>query len=176
MVINNNIYISHPYIFTKEKTRLYTGVSFDLLTKDVLKLLDDKIKSFHNNLKFDAEFSEIVGIITGYDLIYNEREDCGGYCDFIRKKIAYNDGGGIKTILHEISHALQADLGLFESNYVLLSERVLIEQQAETMAYYLFNSIYNMDCKDFTNYFSFDDIKFLHNWYSGYHKYQNDIF
>lgn len=170
-------YVSHPYVLTKERSKLYTGVSFDLLTKNVLKILEDRINRFHKDLKNDAKFAEIVGILTDYNFIYSKRTDCGGYCDFMNKEICLTENSRkYETILHEISHALQAELELFESNYVLLSERILIEQQAETMAYYLFNSIYNKKSDNFTNYFSFDDIKFLHNWYNGCDKYQNDIF
>jgi hypothetical protein len=59
---------------------------------------------------------------------------------------------------------------MFDKPNRLLSERVYIEQQCVTMAFYLSSMIYSnkVTFKDFTTYFNKDDIKFLWQYYEGF--------
>lgn len=139
---------------------IYYRPSIDLINNHLKKELDKTANVFKNKL-MDASFSDVVGELTGFDLIKTDLK-CGGYCDIENKEIAHVSGG-INTILHEISHVIQHKHELLEHKKKL-SENLVIEQQAETMAKYLYMKIY--DKTDvFDAYFTKDSILFLSDWY-----------
>lgn len=145
----------------------YSGVDDSLISNEIKRLLNSKIELFHDKLKIDAPFIDIVGYLTDYKLI-TTTWNCGGYCSNSEKIIAYKSGG-LRTIYHEVSHAFQAELGLFDKLTNILSEDIFIEQQCETMAYYLYNSIHKpLPAKYFNAYFDIDSVKFLADWYGDY--------
>lgn len=175
-MINNKLYTNSSLIQIGNK-QIYTGVSFNLLSSDLIKKLNDKIFLFRNKLSINANYADIIGILVDYKLI-NTKINCGGYCSIDSKEIAYTSGG-LKLLFHEIGHAIQAELGINKTK-LILSELILEEQQAETISYYLYNSLLQnyLPPKKFNSYFCLDHINFLDNWYKNYNSklYTNDLF
>ncbi len=166
---------SEPMFLNKQK--FYDGVDDRLLNFTIKKYMNNKIQLFHDKKLKDAPYEDIIGYLCGYETVETDL-DCGGWCDWNTKKIAYVCGG-IETILHEVSHAFQADLDIrtLSNNENVLSDSLLMEQQCETMAYYLYNSIYKDDAKPkerFDAYFSIDDVNYLIEWYKE-ESIQNDL-
>ena len=111
-----------------------------------------------------------------YHLLTNIKQSHNKYNKkAIKKEIIYSSGG-LKNIFHEIGHTFQAEMEIFEKNEELLSKQVFVEKQCETMAYYLYNSIYKetpLNKKNFNTYFSIDDVRWLSDYYGD--EVQDDI-
>jgi hypothetical protein len=148
-------------------------ISLSLLNDDLNKIIRDNIRLFHNKLKKDAPYAEIIGYLTDYELVKTDLA-CGGWCSRYSKEIAYVNGG-LSTIFHEIGHAFQAKCGIIkEEKKILLSQEIAIEQQAETIAYVMYNKLIGHS-NNFTSYFKIEDIKFLDLWYKDSEIYENDL-
>ena len=110
----------------------------------------------------DADYHDIVGYLSGYNLV-NTQVNCSGFCDPARREIAIGRNNfGLRTIYHEIAHSIQHDLGLYQLNSFF--SILFMEQQAETMAYYLYNAVHEnnpLSHRFFDSYFKKDDIEFL---------------
>lgn len=139
--------------------------SSDILIPDfVKKYLDDKI-IIYNKIK-SADLNEKIGILTGYELI-KSFDSCGGFCDTYNKEIAIIEVSE-PVLLHEICHAFQSDMGIYNKSN-LISQEIKFEQQCESMARYMHQKINkNPGLNLFTSYFKKQDIDFLKNWYHGY--------
>jgi Zn-dependent peptidase ImmA (M78 family) len=153
--------------------KLYDGVSFKLITPELKLLMDAKVLLFERKLSLDAPLTEIVGVMTGYELI----ETTGyhsGYCDYEGQKIALhktNNRGLINTIFHEMGHALQAEVGIFDKMSKLLSAELHMEQQCESIAFYLQHKCLKrnaIEAKEFDSYFNDWDIEYLREYYKGW--------
>lgn len=156
--------VKSPHVFLNGN-KAYLGVNDNLINLKIKKILNEKARLFYNKLSFDSPYADIIGVLCDYELV-NTNVICGGYCNHIDKEISYVSGG-LPTIFHEISHAIQADLEIFDRMDNILSKRLIMEQQCETMAYYLYNSIYThkqLEAKVFDAYFCREHIKFLSNW------------
>jgi hypothetical protein len=147
--------------------KFYLGINDKIINSKIKKFINEKIKVFYNKkLHYNAPYIDIIGYLCDYNLIITDK-NCGGYCDINNKIIGYKNGG-LGTIFHEISHTFQKELGFFEKKQNIISEDIFIEQQCETMAYYLYNGIFKykqITCKNFNSYFEIEDIKFLIDWY-----------
>lgn len=146
--------------------KLYSSVSNELLIPKLVLLVDEKISIFKSNNLYDANYSEIIGILTGYNLI-DTNLNCGGFCNYIKKEIAIVDQC-LKTLFHEVGHTIQAEIEMFEKESGLLSEQVYIEQQCETIAFYMYNLIFTknqIQSSEFDSYFTREDVRWLADWY-----------
>lgn len=149
------------------------------LPKQLKVLVKDSINKFNKSKLQTASFEEQVGVISDYKFIYTN-DNCGGYCNYQDKIIALNtDSSGNqkrKVILHEIGHSLQAKAEIFEKiDRDLLSHRLNIEHQVETIAYVFYNSVYpdKRSHTFFNSYFKKEDVIWLVDWYGNY--VENDI-
>lgn len=149
-----------------------TGVSYKLLDRDTKLVINDTVNVFRKKLSNNASLEEIVGTLIDYKVTITGM-NCGGYCSYEAKTIAFSPKGYAKrdmqTLFHEVSHALQYKVGgaITDNRWPkLLSSNVLIEQQCETMAYYLHNSLFKyIKPERFDAYFSRKDVEFLREWY-----------
>lgn len=153
-------------------TLIYTGVNKKLFTKELEKIVNEKARIFKKKLSHAASIHDIVGELTGYEVISTEK-DCGGYCDIYNKEIAINEPF---AMFHEISHYIQAELCILEPSEKVMSKNILMEQQAETIAYYLYNATHPgkpLGADKFNAYTTREDFDFLRKWYDGY--YEDDL-
>jgi hypothetical protein len=136
----------------------------------VRRLTNETIKTFRKSNLLKANPADQVGLMIGYDVIKTDL-NCGGFCDYTNKRIAFSDTPDLKTMFHEVGHALQAKEGLFEqSNSWLMSHRLNVEWQAETIAYWMYSELVdkNIQVTDFSAYFRMRDVIFLKEWYGSY--------
>lgn len=134
----------------------------------LITYLDNKAELFIKKKLSSANHKEQIGLLTGYNTI-STNANCGGYCDLWKKEIAINDNSNcIHTILHECSHAFQADFGIWEKLNPLISDYFKAEQQCESMAAYIYEKIYKKPSIGLFNaYMDNDSLLFLQNWYKG---------
>jgi hypothetical protein len=162
----------------------------ELITPKLHKLIDEKIKLFEKKGLKNAGMAEIVGVLMDYNLT-TPKWQCGGYCDAINKEIAIIQEKkeiiitrkNIKLtraqyeksiVFHELGHAFQYELEMFEKERRILSERVHVEWQAESIAYKLYNRLYgHAPHQLFGTYFSRDDLIWLNEWYGN--RIENDL-
>lgn len=154
--------------------KLYDGVSYKLITPEIKRLVDVKVTLFEQKLTTDAPLADIVGVLTGYELAVTDKY-CGGYCDYLNQTIAYNTelarghADIKKSLFHEMGHAIQAELGIFDKLPWLLSANLKMEQQCESIAFYLYNKTHKSEplaATQFNSYFKADDVDFLRKWYT----------
>lgn len=140
-----------------------------LLNDGIIYYLDKKLIQFRKEKLFTASTPEIIVTLTGYETIRTE-ENCGGFADIWNKRIAIVDNTA-GVILHEMSHAFQADMGIFDKsedyNNLVISKFFKAEQQCETMARYMFKKLYGYNNTDYLPYFSQKSLDFLIDWYKG---------
>jgi len=144
--------------------KIYSSVTPELINNDIIKAIKDKVNIFKKKLKHDAPYEDIIGHLCDYEMIETD-EDVSGYCDLEGKKIAYKEGG-LPIIFHEIGHTIQYDLGYFEHEPIM-SSRITVEQQCETIAYYMYNAIYKhktLGPDAFTSYFTKHDLLWFRDW------------
>lgn len=157
---------------------IYGHVNDRYITAGIVKSIHNKVNiACNHKLNVNAPIAEIVGALSGYECIY-EAKGAGGYCDYENKVIAIDikQNRLLPNVCHEISHSIQAELGMFNDFGTLLSEQVKIEHQCETMAYYLYNGLFPeapIAWHQFTAYFNKDSILWLADWYKGY--VENDL-
>lgn len=159
-----------------------------LISADVNKLVDEKIKLARKNKVKDAPFADIVGEIMGIELITTDK-NCGGYysweknvialkgVDFnpsdmwyvhpiTKEKMEYTDYQKM-VLCHEMGHAIQAQLEKFEKHDKVMSWAVKLEWEAESIAYKIYNAVFGKTPHHwFSSYFKKDDIDYLTNWHS----------
>lgn len=142
--------------------------SLIVIPNKAIDYLNSKAELFIKSKLTTANHKEQIGALTGYNTITTDK-DCGGYCDLWNNEIAINENSNnIHTILHECSHAFQADLGIWEKLTPLISEYFKAEQQCESMAAYLYERIYNKSSIGiFNSYMDNDSLLFLQDWYKG---------
>jgi hypothetical protein len=168
----------------KEQLIWYPTADVGYITKDMWKYIH-KIQELMNYYKLiDNHPAYILNRLFNYSLRTTD-ENCGGYCAFDRRVIAVNPSFilpenllSLKHILaHEIGHAIQAELEVFETEERLLSNRYHIELQAESLGSVMFDIIFPNDKKDpkeFNIYFNKESLLFLRDWYSD-SSIQNDL-
>ncbi len=158
----------------------YTGINDKLITTELKKLINNKAIIFQNKLKYDAPFEEIVGYLSGCEL-YDIEEECMGAYSYAANSIYYNydyhndndidNKTALSIIFHELGHAIQAEVGIYEKVGLLLTDRFKLEQQCETIAYYLANACHKEGCyekKLFNDsYFTRKNLEVLSTWYEG---------
>jgi len=157
---------------------IYSHVNDRYITGEVLNCIHNKVHIGRQyKLNINTPIFDIIGILSGYECI-TEAKGAGGYCDFNNRVIAIDNkqSGGLHTVCHEISHSIQAELGIFNDDGSVLSWQVKMEHQCETMAYYLYNGLFPEAPKpwgQFTSYFNKESILWLADWYKGY--VENDL-
>ncbi|PCI27550.1 hypothetical protein COB55_05570 [Candidatus Wolfebacteria bacterium] len=159
-------------------------ISDDLISKESFKYLKSLRKVIKDKKLENKPCEEIVGVLFDYKIKYITGDSCGGYCDIENKTIALNiehyDIDDKQRFLHELGHTIQNEIGLFDiKENKLLSHKVKIEQETESMSYYLFDMIYTKDIDKkhnllFDSYFSIEDFVWLKNWYRHYNI-ENDL-
>ena len=172
------------------KFPVFDTVSYELIDHKIQKKVVDVINRFHSHNLYDTSFEEVIESLSEFKYVENDK-DAGGYCNHIRKVVAitrieyaYHIEGfkmtpkrhNWKTFTHELAHALQAELELFEKLQGLFSEELFIEWQAESMSYLLYNGFFPNDKLPyyvFNSYFNLGDVNFLNDWY--HESLQNDI-
>ena len=169
-------------------------VTGKLITPQLDRIITDRSRLFKMLKMKDAPFAEVIGYMSGFELVKNDL-DCGGYCDREERVIAINEvkewhplqirktSTGLpinrsmwlkSTLMHEIAHALQAEVEIFEKQARLLSWKVNMEWQAESIAYKLCNACFGpIHHKYFGAYFNTKDILFLKQWHGNY--IENDL-
>lgn len=145
------------------------GINDKLITKEIKMLINEKCNIFHKKIKYnDAPYEDIIGHLSSCKFINNvNNKDCGGYYS-VDNHMIYYESGGLRTLYHELGHSIQAELGIFDKSEKILSKSVLLEQQCETINYYLMNGIYLNSSTDsglFNHYFNEHDINFLSDWF-----------
>jgi len=155
---------------------IHREVSPLLLTPKINQFIDSYVSKFHNNNLVSADLPSLVGDLCGYELI-DTNLNCGGYCDGNNRLIALNGRNTpYATLFHEMGHAMQFELEMFEKSSGLISDELKIEWQAETIAYELhrrcFGDAYTDKWK-FNAYFTKRDWLFLIDWYGSWR--QNDM-
>lgn len=157
---------------------IYGHVNDRYITAHIIKGIHNKVSiARRHKLNINAPIAEIVGVLSGYECI-TETKGADGYCDLDNSIIAINtkQSGLLSVVCHEISHSIQAELGIFNDFGKLLSQQVKIEHQCETMAYYLYNGLFPeapIPWHKFMAYFNKDSILWLADWYKGY--VENDL-
>lgn len=156
---------------------IYHDTSPALLTPKVNKIIDSYVDVFHRKKLRSADHHSLVGELTGYKLVSTD-VNCGGWHDRFTKEIGLNHKtwNPIDCLLHEMSHAIQAEAELFEKRQGIISEDLMIEWQAETMAREMRMRMYPdvpIGQRAFKAYFNLKDWQFLIDWYGKWR--QNDI-
>lgn len=155
--------------FAKRKNGLYRHVNDRYLTDSLIKIIYDKIKiAKRAHICHSVPIDEIIGVLTDYNTI-NNASGAAGYCDWNNKVIAIADNSLI-TACHEIGHAIQYDIGLMDGYGSILSWHIKMERQCETIAYYLYNSIFGAKPASygmFNAYTTKDSVLWLADWYKG---------
>lgn len=156
---------------------IYHDTSPALLTPKVNKMIDSYVDVFHRKKLRSADLPSLVGELTGYVLISTD-VNCGGWQDRFTKEIALNPRtwDPIDCLLHEMSHAIQSEVEAFEKHQGMISEDLMIEWQANTMAKEMRMRMYPdmpINPRAFKSYFNLKDWQFLIDWYGVCR--QNDI-
>lgn len=151
--------------------KLYAAPSMKLVTISLLQLANEAIDRFIKLNLYDADISDIIGELSGYEFITTEKE-CGGFCNGWEKQIAIVNYD-MPTLLHELSHTFQFKDDVYSNEPVILSWYAHTEQQCESIAKYMFTTLYPNAHHNFDSYFKKDDILFLKDWYGDYA--QDDI-
>lgn len=158
--------------------KIFSSITDTLINEKIKKRIDEMLRLYYKKFQYSNYLVEdLVGELTGFDLIFTD-ENCGGYFSPHTKEIALKSGKSdhhMRTLSHEISHFIQHDLGIIETDKIL-SHTIRMEQQCETIAYYLYNGIMRdnpLKKSKFNHYFCSEDFKFLSDWYDGY--YENDL-
>jgi hypothetical protein len=161
----------------------YSSINYNLVK-------DERIFRYLKHLKhlmkykklLGADVYDMVGHLSGYEVI-DTGFDCGGYCDMTDKVIGINftntnereNSFLTTTISHELAHTIQVIINpdIYTKSRTL-SEELRIEQQAETMAFFIHRIIYpNLPLGELKSYFKLKDLIWLNNWNDG--RIQNDL-
>ena len=142
----------------------YDGINDVLITRDIALVLKDAIhtlKRYRN-----APFNEIAYAVNKCEVDYEVyTEGYSGYYVPEQNKMVLTEIYPL-TFIHELCHSLQSKVLDFDR--MDFFNVILAEQQCETMAYYLYNSVYPyMDNSEFSGYFDFDDIEFVSRQFCG---------
>jgi len=155
---------------------IHHEVSPLLLTPKINQFIDSYVAQFHKNKLSSADIPSLVGELCGYELIGTDL-NCGGYCDGNSGIIALNDVITPYSVLfHEMGHAMQFELEMFEKSSGLISDELKIEWQAETISYELHRRCFGdtqTDKRKFDYCFTHEDWLFIIDWYGS--ERQNDI-
>lgn len=161
----------------------YPSVNHGFITPQMYKyLFDIEQRMIRYNL-VGMSISYMLDRIFGYKL-RTTTDNCGGYCAFTRKVIAYNrnsydiDSIELKHVIaHEVGHIIQSELEIFDKAELLLSSRYYIELQAESLGVLVFGIMFpndKLEISTFNNYFKKKSLLFLRDWYSD-SSIQNDL-
>lgn len=171
----------------------YRKMSSELVTYPKLLLEFERIKNVVKNnsipiFSYDRSYLLKVAKLFKVKLIFktdSKDNDNAGFCwlesgriELYLKKDHYHNK---KTLTHELAHILQERLNLYKkTDKTYLSIELKLEQQAETISYFLYKILYpkeRITKKDFYCYFKEKDIIWLHNFYKKNNSdYINDIF
>lgn len=150
-----------------------------ILNQKLIAYCDEKIQLFRNQKMWDAPKTEIVGVLTGYDLIATNK-DCGGYHNVHTKEIAlgpYDDPEfQLSVLFHEMGHAFNYQLEKYEKDQWLLSWKLKDEIETDFISKYMLDNLYPKlvpDSKIITYQWSKSDAMFLKEWYGDW--IQNDL-
>ena len=166
----------------KEQLVWYPTINTGYITKDMWKYIHNIQHRMNKYNLVDTNISYMLDRIFGYKL-RTTTDNCGGYCAFTRKVIAYNrnsydiDSIELKHVIaHEVGHIIQSELEIFDTTELLLSNRYHIELQAESLGSIIFDIMFPNDKKDndeFDGYFHKKSLIFLRDWYGD--GVQNDL-
>lgn len=156
--------------------RLHSSIDTRLLNNAIFKEISNKAAIF-KKMKNCRNYADIVGYLSGFEFIYTDN-DLGGYCDLINDSIALNANGDkklhIPILCHEIAHSIQRELGFYSINTDVITKAIHLEQQAETIAFYLHKNLFNYaDRSKFNSYMNKSDWLWLTNYYNGF--IENDL-
>lgn len=157
--------------------KIYTEVSQELLTPKVNQFIDEYVNKWYKKSLISADLPSVIGELTGYEMIQTDIIE-GGYCDGYAKEIALSDGLNEphKIIFHEIGHAIQLELEMFEKTQNLMSRELQLEWQAEAICWQLYNRCFPdkpLPKRSFNAYFDKESWLWLIDWYGSWR--QNDI-
>jgi hypothetical protein len=145
---------------------LYDKPTIQAIRPDVLRMCDEMIAKARRQLKPDAPYAEIVGVLSGYNLISTDK-DCSGYCNTYDKEIAYSDGG-VLVLYHELTHVVQSDLGYYE-NQKSLANGIRLEHEAESAAEYMLSRLHpGMKNIYLPSYYDIGGVEFYKDWFNGW--------
>jgi len=155
---------------------IHTEVSPTLLTPGINQFIDSYVHSFHNKSLASADLPSLVGELCGYELI-DTKLNCGGYCEGNKGVIALGKTRmPYVTLFHEMGHAMQFELEMFEKSSGLISDELKLEWQAETISYELYRRCFPdkyIDKRQFNAYMTRQGWEFLIDWYGPWR--QNDM-
>lgn len=158
---------------------LFQSINDNLVNDKIKKRINESLKIYRSKFKHkDFPMEDLVGELTNFDLIYTD-ENCKGYFSLNENQIGLNPlykDSQLKILSHEIGHHIQYDLEVPNFNSRLLSGQLLLEQQCQTIAYYLYNGMNldgHLDVSYFMDYFYEDDVLDLANHYGDY--VENDL-
>lgn len=160
---------------------LYNSTNIALLTPDIIKVLDEKITLYKSKNLYDAGVADTIGELCGIEgkKLKDTQGGAAGlfYCE--SKRIEIKAGYATDDIMfHEVSHYFQSqylDWKIY-SNHI--SDHILYEQQAETMAKYMFEKLHpKSDTKGlFTAYFNKESVQWLYDYHNEFNTaVENDI-
>ena len=160
-------------------------VSYSIIRHPLLLEELDNIKAFCKD-RSDLEGEELIKEYFRHEvrIYYNPRmKEVLGWYNLNTNRIDIsskikNSLTGDFILTHEIGHHLQIKLGLFTFFETRMSKIVQIEQQAETLSYYLYQIFYRQKvCKShFFRYFREKDIIWLYREQKKISKVINDLF
>lgn len=162
---------------TDQKPLILSGVSPRLITPSVRQIITETANHARKLKLVDhSDLSEVVGNLAGFELIYPElKDELAGWCSLEKKEIAIRQDAGlraqIRILCHEMGHAIQLRVGHYDTRPRLLSGVINEEQQAETIGYYLMQSLFPSEKTSpglHSSYFNQGDIDFLCGYYNGW--------
>ena len=143
-------------LFTSQNVTVYDGITDELLTRDIMLVLSDAVSKLKRC--YNKTYEEIAYEVAGCKLSWFENDYVSALYDKDTKTIFCSELA-LNNLLHEICHSLQGKVnGL--TMYSML-DYLRIEQQCQTMTYYLYNSVYSyyMGKNMFPEYFTLEDIE-----------------
>lgn len=172
----------------KALVKPYRAIHWELVAdKEVQKYLD-RVKQLaaHHHMT-GAPFADLAGVLFDYEVeVLPEDVQAGGLCDIWNKRLYLPGEDQMKTgramhiLCHELGHAIQSFTvaSIYQLDGQPLSQKIREEQQAETLAYHLWDVLfpgqqYLKAQQKFTTYFSLEDMDWLGQWHEGW--VENDL-
>jgi len=175
-ILHLDIPILHSSYISINGIKLHSSIDTRLLNNAIFNEISNKVAIFKSMQKC-RNYADIVGYLSGFEFIYTSN-DLGGYCDLRNDIIALNASSDkdthIPILCHEIAHTIQRELGFYSINTDVITKALQLEQQAETIAFYLHKNLFGYaDKSKFNSYMSKADWLWLANYYKGF--IENDL-
>lgn len=161
---------------------IYTSPNIALLAPDIINLLDEKIALYKRSNLYHAGVADTVGVLCGIEgkKVANTLGGAAALFYSKDKRIEIKDIYATDDIIfHEVCHYFQSEYQDFKIYSNLISDHIIYEQQAETMAKYMFTKLYPFDDTRhlFKSYFDKESMKWLYDYHSqhNYREIENDI-